>query len=227
VGDPDRGNLAKRIFQEIYMGRMFGRRYNLRPIFYKGEGLYLQERALIPRKILSTLRKKVRMGIASGRPRFEAELALRRFRLHLYFDSVVTLNECEAEENHTFLSAGKKIAFSKPHPYSIMRVVQEIGIPNSYCAYVGDVVDDMLAARAARKYLQILAIGFLSGHRNKKIKSEFLIRAGADLVIENPEQLLRFVSSPRPADLRNAQAGFLPPRGTASERKVRVGGSGS
>lgn len=220
VGDPDRGNLAKRIFQEIYLGRMFARLYHLRPIFYKGEGLYLQERALIPRKILSTLRKKVRMGIASGRPRFEAELALRRFHLHPYFDSVVTLNECEAEEKHVFLSAGKKIAFSKPHPYSIMRVVREIGIPNPYCAYVGDVVDDMLAARAARKYLQILAIGFLSGHRNKKIDRESLIKAGADLVIENPEQLLRFVSSLRPADLRNAQAGFFPPRGIVSKRKV-------
>ena len=220
VGDRDEGNLVKRIFQEVYLGKIFSRRYHLRPIFYKGEGLYLQERALIPRKILSTLRKKVRMGIASGRPRFEAELALRRFRLHLYFDSVVTLNECEAEENHIFLSAGKKIAFLKPHPYSILRVVQEIGIPNPYCAYVGDVVDDMLAARAARKYLQVLAIGFLSGHRNKKIESEFLIRAGADLVIENPEQLLRFVSSPYPAELRNAQAGFFSPRGTVSKRKV-------
>lgn len=226
-GDPDRENLAKRIFQEIYLGRMFARRYHLRPFFYRGEGLFLQERALIPRNILSTLRKKVRMGIASGRPRFEAELALRRFRLHPYFDIVVTLNECEAEENHIFLSTGKKIALSKPHPYSILRVVQEIGIPNPYCAYVGDVVDDMLAARAARKYLQILAVGFLSGHRNKKIERESLIKASADLVIENPEQLLRFVSSPRPAEIRNAQAGLLPPRGTVSQRKVRVMASGS
>ena len=50
VGDLDRGNLVKRIFQEIYLGRMFARLYHLRPIFYKGEGLYLQERALIPQK---------------------------------------------------------------------------------------------------------------------------------------------------------------------------------
>ena len=220
VGDRDQGNLVKRIFQEVYLGKIFSRRYHLRPIFYKGKGLYLQERTMIPGKILATLRKRVRMGIASGRPRFEAELALSRFRLHPYFDSVVTLNECEAEENHMFLSAGKKIAFSKPHPYSILRVVQEIGIPNPYCAYVGDVVDDMVAARAARKCLQILAIGFLTGHRNKKINRESLMKAGADLVIENPEQLLRFVSSLRPADLRNAQAGLFPPRGIVSKRKV-------
>lgn len=199
VGDPGRENLLKRIFQEICLGRIFARRYHLRPIFYKGDGLYLQERALIPRKILLTLWKKVRMGIASGRPRFEAELALRRFHLHPYFDSMVTLNECEAEENHIFLSAGRKIGCLKPHPYSILRVVQEIGIPNPHCAYVGDIVDDMLAVRAAKKHLQILAIGFLIGHRKKKIERESLIKAGADLVIENPEQLLGLVSSPRPA----------------------------
>ena len=204
VGDPDRENLLKRIFQEIYLGRIFAHRYHLRPIFYKGEGLYLQERALIHRKILPTVRKKVRMGIASGRPRFEAELALRRFRLHPYFDSMVTLNECEAEENHIFLLTGKKMGRSKPHPYSILRVVQEIGIPNPHCAYVGDVVDDMLAARAAKKYLQILAIGFLSGHRNKKIERESLIKAGADLVIENPGQLFGLVSGERDAEPSSA-----------------------
>lgn len=193
VGDPDHGNLVKRIFQEVYLGRIFSRRYRLRPIFYKGKGLYLQERILIPGRILAILRKRVRMGIASGRPRFEAELALRRFRLHRYFDSVVTLNECEAEEDRIFHSTGKKKECSKPHPYSLLRVAQEIGIPDPHCTYVGDVVDDMLAARAAKRYLQILAVGFLGGHRNKKIARESLIRAGADLVIENPEQLLDLV----------------------------------
>ncbi len=197
VGDLDRENLVKRIFQEVYLGRMFTRRYRLRPIFYEREGLYLQERASIPRKILSALRRRARIGIASGRPRFEAELALRRFHLHPYFDSVVTLDECEAVENRIFLSTGRRMDLSKPRPYSLLRVVQEIGIPNPHCAYIGDVVDDMLAAQAARKYLQILAIGFLGGHRNKKIGKEALTNAGADVVIENPEQLLHFVSSSR------------------------------
>jgi len=201
MGDPDRENLVKRIFQEVYLGRMFSRRYHLRPIFYKGKGLYLQETTLIPGKILSALRKSAWMGIASGRPRFEAELALRRLHLHPYFDNVVTLDECEAEENRIFLSTGKKVECSKPRPYSILKVVREIGVPNPHCAYVGDVVDDVLAARAAKKYLQLLAVGFVSGHRNKKIARESMLRAGADLVIENPEQLLRLVSSPPPPSL--------------------------
>jgi HAD superfamily phosphatase len=193
-GDLDQENLIKRIFQEVYLGVKFTACYHLPPLFYKGKGFYLQERTLIPKKILASLRKKIRMGIASGRPRFDAELALKRFHLHPYFNSVVTLDECEVEEKHIFQSTRKKISCSKPHPYSILRTVQEIGIPHPECGYVGDVVDDMLAAKAAKKELDIKAIGFLSGNRNRKAARESLIKAGADLVIESPKELLRLVS---------------------------------
>jgi phosphoglycolate phosphatase-like HAD superfamily hydrolase len=133
------------------------------------------------------------MGIASGRPRFEAELALKRFHLRPYFDSVVTLNECEEEEKRIFRSTGKKIKCSKPHPYSILRTVQEIGISKPQCGYVGDVVDDILAARAAKRNLSILAIGFIGGRTNRKAMKDSLIKAGADLIIEKPEDLLQLI----------------------------------
>ena len=194
LGDIDQENLIKRIFQEIYLGGKFAVRYHLSPLFYKGKGFHLQEKLLIPKKILSALRKKVRMGIASGRPRFEAEIALKRFGLQPHFDSVVTLNECEIEENRIFHATGKRVDRSKPHPYSILRTVREIGIPDPKCGYVGDVVDDMLAARAAKKKLSIIAIGFLVGHHDKKAGKISLIKSGADLLIEKPSQLLRLIS---------------------------------
>ena len=194
TGDLHRENLIERIFQEIYLGRQFTSHYHLPRLFFREEGLYLQERLLTPREILSSLRKKLKMGIASGRLRFEAEVALKRFRLHPYFDSVITLDECEEEEKRIFRSIGKKIQCSKPHPYSILRAAQEIGISNPLCGYVGDVVDDMVAARAAKQYLPILAIGFVGDHRNRKAARESLLRAGADLVIESPKELLRLVS---------------------------------
>lgn len=193
-GDLDQENMIKRVFQEVYLGKKFTACYHLSPLFYMGKGFYLQERTLIPKKILASLRKKIRMGIASGRPRFDAELALKRFHLRPYFNSVVTLNECDVEEKRIFQSTGKKINCSKPHAYSILRVVQEIGISNPRCGYVGDVVDDMMAAQAAKKHLSVLAIGFLSGNRNRKAARESLIKAGADLVIESPKELLRLVS---------------------------------
>jgi HAD superfamily phosphatase len=193
TGDLGQENLVERIFQEIYLGRRFISYYDLPRLFYKGKGLYLQERLWVPGKLLSTLRKKLRMGIATGRLRFEAELALKRFRILPYFSSVVTLDECEKEGQLILRSTGKKIQCSKPHPYSILKAVQEIGIPNPVCGYVGDVVDDMFAARAAKKELNITAIGFLSSPTNQRRMEKALIQAGADLIIKNPKELLRLV----------------------------------
>ena len=193
-GDLDKDNLIKRIFQEVYLGKKFIAFYHLYPLFYRGKGYYLQERILIPKKILAALHGKIRMGIASGRPRFEAEVALKRFGLLSYFDSMVTLDECLEEEGRIFRSAGKRVKRSKPHPYSILRAIQEIGLPNPRCGYIGDVVDDILAAQAAEKYLPVLAIGFISDQRNRKTARNSLIQAGADLIIENPKDFLCFAS---------------------------------
>ena len=192
-GKLNKENLVKRIFQEVYLGNQFTSHYHLPPLFYKKKGLYQREKLLITKEVLSSLRKKIQMGIASGRPRFEAELALKRFRLLPYFNSVVTLDECMEEEARIFRSTGRQMRFSKPHPYSLLRVIQEIGIPNPQCGYVGDVVDDMLAARAVKNKLQIVAIGFLSGKKKGKAVKESLFRAGADCVIESPRDLLRII----------------------------------
>jgi phosphoglycolate phosphatase-like HAD superfamily hydrolase len=193
-GDLEKENLVRRIFQELYLGKQFAPHYRLRPIFSVGKGLYEQERLLISKKILSSLRRKVRMGVASGRPRYEAELALKRFHLRPYFDSVVTLDECTEEENRIFRSTGKRRKCSKPSPYSILRVIEEIGVSNPRCGYVGDVVDDMEAAQAAKRNLSILAVGFTRGHVNRKTMKDSLIKAGADRVIESPKKLLSLVS---------------------------------
>jgi phosphoglycolate phosphatase-like HAD superfamily hydrolase len=59
---------------------------------------------------------------------------------------------------------------------------------------VGDVVDDMLAARAARKELDIFAIGFLHGEKGDKTMQDSLLKAGADLIVENPRDLLHVLT---------------------------------
>ena len=188
-GDLDQENLIKRIFQEVYLGEKFTPCYHLRPLFYLGKGYYLREKMIIPRIILSTLQKKLRLGIASGRPRFEAELALKRFRLLSYFDSVVTLDDCLEEEDRILRVTGKRIRCSKPHPYPLLRAIQEISLPHPKCGYVGDVVDDMLAAHAARKKVPVLAIGFISDEKDRATEKA-LIQAGADRVIRHPKDLL-------------------------------------
>ena len=180
----------KRIFQEVYLGRKFSRHYGLPRIFYHGSGKYLNERLLIPPAILKALHPGLRMGIASGRPRFEAELALKRFRLHRFFESVVTLDECEEEEARLFRLKGRRVKCTKPHPYTLMRAIREIGLRDPLCAYVGDVVDDMRTARAAGKKTPTIAVGFLTGPLKQKGIEESLVKAGADLLVKDPEDLL-------------------------------------
>ena len=190
-GDLDEGNIVKRIFQEIYLGKKFKLYYHLSPLFYTGNGYYLREKPLVPRSLLAALRKRVRMGIASGRPRFEAELALKRFRLLPYFDSVVTLDESLREESRLFRLTGRRVKRSKPDPYPLLRALQEIGVSKARCGYVGDVVDDMRAAQAAKRRGRVIsAIGFVIGQAQQKKQKESLLRAGADCVIERPEELL-------------------------------------
>lgn len=192
-GALDRENLVKRIFQEVYLGEKFSSHYHLRPLFYREKGLYLRENLIVGKDLLSSLRKKVRLGIASGRPRFEAELALKRFRLTPYFDSVVTLDECEEEEARVLKATGKRVKLSKPHPFSLLKVIEEVGISNPQCAYIGDVVDDMMAAKAAQKASTMIAIGFLSRQVGWKKRRRSLLDAGADSIIESPAELLHLV----------------------------------
>lgn len=189
-GDLNQQNLVKRIFQEIYLGKQFLSYYHLKPLFYRGQGLYLRERLLIDRRILSALRKKMILGIASGRPGFEAQLALKRFRLSSYFNSVVTLDECEQEENRIFRTIGKRVKRTKPHPYALLRVIHETGLSNPEVGYIGDVVDDIAAARAARKEANVRAIAFLGSYSAKEEVREKLRQAGAELVFEAPKDLL-------------------------------------
>ena len=188
-GNLDRENVIKRIFQEVYLGEKFTPCYHLRPLFYPGRGYYLREKMIIPRLVLSTLQKKLRLGIASGRPRFEAELALKRFRLFSYFDSVVTLDDCLEEEDRILRLTGKRIRCSKPHPYPLLRAIHEIGLSHPQCGYVGDVVDDMQAAHAARKKGPVLAIGFISDEKDRATEKA-LVQAGADQVMRHPKELL-------------------------------------
>ena len=61
------------------------------------------------------------------------------------------------------------------------------------CGYIGDVVDDMHAARAAKKTVDIIAIGFTRGQANKRSAKEVLSKAGADQVIERPEEILQLI----------------------------------
>jgi HAD superfamily hydrolase (TIGR01548 family) len=195
-GDLDKTHLVKRIFQEVYLGPHFYRNYRLSPRFYKGKGLYLREKLLIRRDTLEGLCRTVRLGIASGRPRSEALLALNRFDIEPYFESLVALEDCEEEEFRRFRSESKGVTLSKPHPFSIVEAVRRISPSRTKSAYVGDLLDDMVAANRAKKIIDVLAIGCLAPYKHdRQTMREWFQAHGADLVIDGPDDLLGLLAS--------------------------------
>ena len=78
---------------------------------------------------------------------------------------------------------GKKEEYPiKPDPTSLRAMLENLNLKKDSVVYVGDTATDMLTAKRAG----VFAVGVLWGFRDK----EELTEAGADVVIEQPEDLL-------------------------------------
>jgi phosphoglycolate phosphatase-like HAD superfamily hydrolase len=157
------GNLAKRIFQELYLGEdLFREIYAELPLFYHDQG-YINREILIPG--MSHLKKLAscnRLSIATGRPGVEAHYALTHFGLSDIFSAVVTEDDIVRGEKQ-----GDK-PLRKPHPYSLELCMEECGYKRGDSVYyIGDMPDDMKASLRAG----ITPIGFVN---NSGIKPELM-----------------------------------------------------
>jgi phosphoglycolate phosphatase-like HAD superfamily hydrolase len=190
-GDVNTGNRIKRIFQEIYLGRsLFTALYGdtLRqgvpvPRFYHGEGLIHRESLLMDPTLLADLSKDHILAIATGRPRAEADFPLDRFDLRKYFQLVITLDDCTREEERILAERGERISLKKPDPYILDRIPHLIGKAFSECYYLGDMPDDMQAARSSKTGYRGVGV-VLSSADPENLRKE-LLRAGAEQIIDD------------------------------------------
>ena len=193
MGDLRVDNVVKRIFQEVYLGPHFRTIHGVSPCFYSGRGLFESERLMVKKESLSILSTRVKMGIASGRPRAEAILGLRNLGIDRYFRSLVTLEDCEAEQERILTSEGKRVDVSKPHPFSIIRAVRQLSQGKVRCAYVGDIPDDIEAANRAKEEIDIISVGCLGPYRDKGKAWKRFLETGADLIINGADDLVSFI----------------------------------
>ena len=193
TGDLKVDNVVKRIFQEVYLGPRFRTIHHVPPRFHSGKGLYERERLMVKRESLSILSKQVKMGIASGRPRAEAILGLRNFRIERFFRSLVALEDCEAEQERIFRLEGKRANFFKPNPFSIIKAVRMINLGKVKCAYVGDIPDDIEAANRSKGEIDIISVGCLGPYRDKDRARKRFLEMGANLIIEGVDDLVGFI----------------------------------
>jgi phosphoglycolate phosphatase-like HAD superfamily hydrolase len=183
-GEVGSGNIIKQIFQEIYLGeKLFVSTYGRSPEMYDGEGYILREKILVDLSILEELSQNHVLAIATGRPQAEAYYPLEHFKLKRYFRSVYSLDDCIREEKRILEESGQKISLSKPHPYMLDAIAERVAEEVAENYYVGDMPDDMLAARNSRAGFK--GIGMLLSAPEKEILKKNLAQAGADYIVED------------------------------------------
>jgi phosphoglycolate phosphatase-like HAD superfamily hydrolase len=121
------------------------------------------------REMLVNLHNLFPLSIISVRGRKSTFRFLFQFELLPFFSTVATGQTC----NHT-----------KPYPDPIIWAAEKMGVQASACLMVGDTVVDILAGKKAGAQ----TVGVLCGFGEEKE----LIRAGADLIIQNTPDLVKF-----------------------------------
>ena len=114
---------VKSYFQSIYLGHD------------QKSGLINNEKLLISKQKLQSLKNKYKkMGIATGRPKIEAEYVINKNQLSTLFDCVIALED---------------VANSKPSPDSILMVIEKLNLKQT--VYIGDSPSDVVAAERAKR----------------------------------------------------------------------------
>ena len=194
TGDVGSGNIIKQIFQEVYLGKgLFEATYGLDPQFYDDQGLIHREKLLVDRSMLKALARNHVLAIATGRPRAEADYPLDHFGIRKYFTSVMALEDCLEEEARMLQAEDRKVSLSKPHPFMLDAIAAGHKHPAAECFYVGDMPDDMIAAKKSAAGYK--AIGLIMSAPDRQSLEKELKRAGADTIIENFKQLKTLVEA--------------------------------
>jgi phosphoglycolate phosphatase-like HAD superfamily hydrolase len=185
-GDAATTDLVQRIFSEVYLGAdLFAEGYGYPARFWPGPGLIETETLLIGRETLAALRRFARLGIATGRTRFELAHPLRRFELAPFFGATATMTDA--------LEAPGGASLLKPHPFLLQRAADALDPTGRLpAAYVGDAPDDIMAARRAdaaggRRWRAI-------GIATTPAQAEHYTRLGADRIIAHPDELTRMMN---------------------------------
>jgi pyrophosphatase PpaX len=117
-------------------------------------------------RVIRSLHGSYRLGIVTTRSRA---------------DALAFLRQCDLEDLLDVVATREDTWRLKPDPEPIHYAMGLLGLPPAQCAMVGDTAVDMRSAKAAGAY----AVGVLCGFGQR----EELLRAGADLVLENTSDL--------------------------------------
>jgi HAD superfamily phosphatase len=157
--------VVKRKFLELYWGA-------------NGRGNVRREKWLLPRPSLRRLAKRAELAIFTGRVWKELDYTLDRWRVREFFSRIVTVEEVERP---------------KPDPEGLLEILD--GRDPATAIYIGDNVDDALAAKSAR----VPFVGILPrGSQERRARGPMLRKLGAMTILGDITELEAWLAKFRP-----------------------------
>jgi len=173
---------VRTMFQSLYLGReKFLECFQHEPIV-DVPGYYLSEENIISEHMVDQFLNQFNVGILTGRPLFEAHMALKNIGINI---------------SSTHIVAMENSPLKKPHPDGLLTLAEELN--SSSLVFVGDTLDDIKTVMNAKKadpsrnYRGVgVLTGGLSGNSGKKMFEENGAVAVISTINDLPELLSEF-----------------------------------
>ncbi|OYR46099.1 TIGR01548 family HAD-type hydrolase [Halorubrum sp. Ea8] len=166
-------------FQALYLGEELYRELEGGEPPLSAPGYIHDEPTLVDPETIADLTERFDVGVLTGRPAAEAEIALERVGLDVPEDRRFTMDDWEE---------------GKPHPRALVALSERFGAER--VAFAGDTLDDVRTARnaddedASRVYYGVgVLTGGLTGEEGRRKYAE----NGADAVVEDVNELVELL----------------------------------
>jgi HAD superfamily hydrolase (TIGR01548 family) len=180
----------RRTFQALYLGSDRYREFEGGDPPFESEGYIHDEPVLVSEGTVAALTERFPVGVLTGRPAAEADVALDRAGLDVADDRRFTMDDWEA---------------GKPHPEALVTLAERFEA--GAVAFVGDTLDDVRTAHNANEVdsaRQYYGIGVLTGGLTGEAGRETYATVDAHAVLDSVNDL------PELLDRRDAGSGTEP-----------------
>jgi HAD superfamily hydrolase (TIGR01548 family) len=163
------------VFQAFYLGADLYRKIEGGEPPFDAPGYIHDEPKLVSADTLEALQSRYHVGVVTGRPAAEADIALERVGLDVPDDHRFTMDDW---------------AEGKPHPYALLTLAERFGAER--VAFAGDTLDDIetaVNADAEDEERVYYGIGVLTGGLTGESGREKYASAGASAVVDSVEDL--------------------------------------
>ncbi len=172
---------VRETFQALYLGSDYYREIEGGEPPFEASGYIHDEPVLVTPGTLETMHSSVDVGVFTGRPAAEADIALDRVGLDLPSEHVLTMDDALP---------------GKPDPEGLFVLADRLTADT--VAFVGDTLDDVRTAVTAAKRddRTFIGIGVLTGGLSGATGRRRYADVGADTVLESVNDLPEFLDSP-------------------------------